>query len=226
MVVFIVCFVAAVVSLTVSTAAAGPIHQGSQVFANPDDLSDCPLAPPAFSADLTWTVYYTSDPMNPAAALLDPANADTFTIVLEVGNHALLNLPVECGDGPHTGDPNPGDLAKLNVGTFNLGYGDFTFPAIGDYGTIDDGNPSTPAPSGYNATTTSMEFLFDSPNIAAGETTQKLFFTIPSIEPGEVASCFLQTSSASTDDEPVVFLPLQTVPVEGMSWGALKATYK
>jgi len=207
-------------------AAAGPLHTGDQAFVNPDDLSDCPLAPPAFSAELNWMVYLTNDPTNPAAGLIGPSNPDTFTIILEVSNDLLLNLPVECSGGPYTGEPNPGDLIKLNVGTFNFGWGDFTFPTVGDYGTIDDGDPSTIAPSGYNVTMTSIEFLFDAPNIDAGEATQLLFFTIPSIEPGEIASCFMQTPTAATDDEVIVFLPLDTVAVDEMSWGMLKATYK
>ena len=209
-------------------AAAGPLSTGSQAFVNPDDLSDCPLAPPAFSANLEWMVYLTSSPTNPAAGLISPTNTDSFTVVLEVSNDLLLSLPVECTGGPYDGDPNPGDLVKLNVGTFSLGWGPPTwpYPVVGDYGTIDDGDPSTIAPSGYNPTLTSMEFLFDAPNIDAGESTQLLFFTIPSIEPGEIASCFLQTPTAALDDEIVVFLPLGTVAVDKMSWGVLKATFR
>lgn len=209
-----------------SPAVANPLHTGNQTFANPDELGDCPLAAPAFSGLFKWRVWYTNDPSNPAAGLLTGGNTDTFTVVIEVSNDLLLALPAECIGGPYNEDPNPGDLVKLNVGTFNLGYGDFTFPTPTDFGTIDDGNPATPAPSGAAFTFSSVEWYFDAPNIDAGETTQKLFFTIPSIEPGEVSSFFVQSTSGSTDDEPWVPFPMMTVPVEQMSWGGLKAIYR
>lgn len=209
-----------------SPAGAGALYMGHQTFANPDEVGDCPLAAPAFSGIFHWTVYYTNDPMNPAADLILPANTDTFTIVMEVTNDLLLSLPAECAGGPYDEDPNPGDLVKLNVGTFSFGYGDFLFPTPAQYGTIDDGNPATTAPSGFAFTFSSVEFYFDAPNIDAGETTQEVFFTIPSIEPGEVTSFFLQSTSGSTDDEPFVPMPIQTVPVLEVSWGLLKTTYK
>jgi hypothetical protein len=209
-----------------SPATAGPIHTGDQDFANPDELGDCPLAAPAFSGNVRWRVWYTSDPLNPAAALLTPGNPDTFTVVFEVTNDLLLSLPAECTGGPYNDDPNPGDLVKLNVGTFNLGSGDFNFYTPADFGTIDDGNPATPAPSSSAFTFSSVEWYFDAPNIDAGELTQKLFFTIKSIEPGEVSSFFVQSTSGSVDDEPWVPFPLITVPVEEMSWGVLKTLYR
>jgi hypothetical protein len=217
---------AAVLLYPVSPVAAGPLHTGEQTFANPDELGDCPLAAPAFSGLVKWRIYYTSDPMNPAAALLTPGNTDTFTVVFEVTNDLLLSLPAQCTGGPYNDDPNPGDLMLLNIGTYDLGYGDFVFATPTDYGTIDDGNPATPAPSSIVFTYSSMEYYFEAPNIDAGETTQKVFFTIPSMEPGEVASFFLQSTSASIDDEPWVPFPLIPVPVEEMSWGLLKATYR
>lgn len=224
--VLFVCLSIAIALTSTSPALAGALYMGNQTFANPDELADCPLAAPAFSGKMRWWVYYTSDPLNPAAGLILPANTDTFTIVIEVTNDLLLKLPAECSGGPYNDDPNPGDLAKLNVGTFNFGYGDFLFPMVAQYGTIDDGNPATIAPSGSAFTWSSVEFYFDAPNIDAGQTTQKVFFTIPSIEPGEVAAFFLQAPSGSTDDEPFVPLPLQTVPVEQMSWGVLKSIYR
>jgi hypothetical protein len=207
-------------------AASGPLAEGDRSFANPDELSDCPLAEPAFSGNLHWSVWLTTDEGNPAKDLLSETNSDTFTIVIEMTNDALLNLPAECTGGPYTGDANPGDLVKLNVGTYNFGYGDYLFPTPGDYGTIDDGNPATVAPSGSAFTYSSVEFYFDSPNIDAGQTTQKLFFTIPSIEPGEVATFFAQSTSGSIDDEMFVPLPFNVVPVENLSWGRVKAKYK
>lgn len=219
-------FGAVFIIVPASPAAAGPLHTGDQTFANPDELGDCPLAAPAFSGSLRWRVYRTDDPMNPAAGLLTPGNPDTFTIVFEVTNDLLLSLPAECTGGPYDEDPNPGDLVKLNVGTFNLGYGDFNFYAPADYGTIDDGDPATPAPSSMAFTFSSMEYYFDVPVIDAGETTQWVFFTIKSLEPGEVSSFFLQSTSGSVDDEPWVPLPLMPVPVEQTSWGLLKATYR
>jgi hypothetical protein len=209
-----------------SPAAAKVIYEGERTFANPDELADCPLAEPAFSGTFSWQVYFTHDPSNPAAELILPANTDTFTVVIEVTSDALLNLPAECSGGPHTGDPNPASLSKLNVGTYNLGYGNFLFLAPAQYGTIDDGNPATPAPSGSAFTYSSVEFYFDSPNIAAGETTQKVFFTIPSIEPGETTSFFLQATTGATDDESFVPLPFTPVPVEEPSWGLLKTIYR
>jgi len=216
----------AVTTLSPAAATAGALHMGDQAFANPDELGDCPLAEPAFSGNFRWWVYYTDDPSNPAAPYLTPGNTDTFTIVIEVSNDLLLDLPAECSGGPYSGDPNPGDLSVLNVGTYNLGYGDFLFPTVTDYGTIDDGDPATIAPSGAAFNYSAIEFYFNEPNIDAGETAQKVFFTVPSIEPGEVASFFLQAPSGATDDEAFVPLPLETVPVLNVSWGALKATYK
>jgi hypothetical protein len=226
--IFPVLLLSAAVAVAFSSPAfaSGPIAEGDRSFSNPDELSDCPLAAPAFSGNLHWSVWYTADPGNPAKDLLSGANTDTFTIVIEVSNDLLLNLPAECSGGPHSGDANPGDLAKLNVGTYNLGYGDFLFLTPGDYGTIDDGNPSTVAPSGSAFTYSSVEFYFDSPNIDAGQTTQKVFFTMPSIEPGEVTTFFLQSTSGSMDDEMFVPLPFNVVPVENYSWGRVKATYR
>jgi hypothetical protein len=224
---FMLVFLGAVFALAPSSpAVAGPLHTGEQTFANPDELGDCPLAAPAFSGLVKWRVWYTEDPMNPAAALLTPGNPDTFTVVFEVTNDLLLNLPAECTGGPYNEDPNPGDLMLLNVGTYDLGYGDFNFYAPTDYGTIDDGNATTPAPSSIVYDFSSVLFYFQAPNIDAGETTQKLFFTIASIEPGEVATFFVQSTSGSVDDEPWVPFPLIPVPVNQTSWGFLKATYR
>jgi hypothetical protein len=209
-----------------SPAVAGPLSMGDVPFSNPDELSDCPLAPPAFSGNVHVEVYDTDDPTNPAAPYLSPSNPDSFTLVFTVTNDLLLDLMAECTGGPSSGDPNTAYLYKLTVGTFNLGYGDFTFPMPAQYGTIDDSNSSTPAPSSVTASLTAVEFVFGSPNINPGQITQKLFFTIPSIEPDEVAYFTIESTGGSTDDEPFVPLPTVPVSVERMGWGALKARFR
>jgi len=209
-----------------SSSSAGVIHVGDQTFANPDELADCPLAEPAFSGNFRWWLYYTNDPANPAAPYLTPGNTDTFTVVIRITNDAVLNLPAECSGGPHSGDPSTGELSVLNVGTYNLGYGDFLFPTPTDYGTIDDGDPNTIAPSGWSFNFSSIEFYFDAPHIAPGQKTQKVFFTIPSIEPGEAASFFLQAPTGAVDDEMFVPFPFQTVPATSTTWGYIKALYR
>jgi hypothetical protein len=209
-----------------SPAVAGPLNIDDVHFSNPDELSDCPLAPPAFSGDVHVEIYYTHDAMNPVLGAISPSNPDTFCLVFTISNDALLDLLAECSGGPYSGDPNTADLYKMTVSTFNLGYGDFLFPMPAEYGTVDDSNPATPAPSNVTASITAVEFWFEAPNIDAGETTQLLFFTIPSIEPDEVAYFTIQSTGGSTDDEPFVPLPTLPVSTEPINWGALKAQYR